>query len=197
MAKLYDNDTAVWGGNPRAKMGARWQKKCWFYVPEHDITIGMAPKCGRSSFHALLGTLPYFQPVHWEGRCVFVVRNPLARIKSLWKNKCRDGAKLNYGDKEAYLAGWTMDQLLDMIEADQEHNHHWAQQAEIEGGKATELVLFERFAQWCKDEGLGTLPHKNKTEGAVELTDEQIKRVLRLYPDDVKLYTRGLREYNE
>jgi hypothetical protein len=196
MATLFNGDTI---GNVKRRAYKHWQRKVWIDLPKKGLQLGMAPKVGRSSTHAMLEETgeQYMRPVAFNAeRRVFVVRDPVARFKSLWKNKCRDGAKLSHGDSDAFLAGYTIDELLDLIESGQKPNHHWATQSELEGGYATELVPLEYYDFWLEDNGFTPPERKNVTSGDVDLTFSQHLRVMDLYHEDLDLYARAVSGYN-
>lgn len=152
------------------------------------------PKCGTQSFRALTAGIHRYQSIGFDGRCVFIVRHPIDRFISLWKSKCRD--KQSTAKRYAYIRGLSIDELLDVIEDDEHFDQHWLPQWLVEAGRATELVPFEKFSEWATAEGFGELPHRNKTEGTVELTEEQRRRVLEYYAKDLELYESSLLEYH-
>jgi hypothetical protein len=125
----------------------------------------------------------------------FVVRHPIERFLSLYKNKCINGGQLDRGDT-LRIKGWAIDKLLEWIESGY-WNHHWGKQVEYEAGLSDHLIPLEWFDQWAYDAGIGILPHMHKTEQDIELSDDQYRRVAELYIDDIKLYERALRDYNE
>ena len=174
-------------------------------VPAWDITFGVPPKCGSSSVHAALQeafgceNLVYCDNVRLlktppEGApLVFVVRHPLDRFKSLWKNKCRDNGKLaGHGTN---LFGLTPAELFDYISG--HHNHHWTPQSELLGILATsmytDIVALEDLTQYCVDNVPYMPPVSvyNKTNGVVELSVALEQEITDYYADDVTLYEVG------
>ena len=106
---------------------------------EFDCTLGVPPKCGSSAVHACLqerygvDSLTNCKDVGLvkhelvSGRVIFVVRNPIDRFDSLWRNKCRDGGKLLGHD----IDGMTPAELFGYIK--QNDNHHWTPQHTLLG----------------------------------------------------------------
>jgi len=171
-------------------------------VPAWDITFGVPPKCGSSSVNAALQeafgceNLVYCDDVRLlktppiAGRLIFVVRHPLDRFKSLWKNKCRDNGKLaGHGTN---LFGLTPAELFDYIRA--RRNSHWTPQSELLGTLATtrytDIVPLEDFAPYCTYNipMMPALPVRNKTHGVVDLAPWLEREILDYYADDVELY---------
>jgi hypothetical protein len=171
----------------------KWGKSgiYWHYVPDWNLNIGTAPKAGCQTLkHTLIDEgLTYYSGWPQSDRRVWIVREPIARFKSLWKNKCRDEGKIARGtDDPTFSAGWSIDQLLDTIESGL-WNHHWAQQSAYENGRATEIITLEGLWDWMGIEG----KVRNTTEGDVELTQRQLERVKEFYKSDLELYERGKR----
>jgi hypothetical protein len=126
------------------------------------------------------------------GHCVFIVREPLSRFKSLWKQKARDEDVLWDDDKEAILAGMTPEELMDYIEDPAHLDPHWNTQISQCGAWAHELVPLEKLDRWWIRRGLPALPRHNKTEGEVELSEELEERVLKFYKKDVEFYKQAV-----
>jgi hypothetical protein len=187
MAKLFANDTIKKSGTGASDKSRKWYiTRNWHYLPDLNITIGVVPKCGTNSFRELFKDYRKYTALTAKGRCVFVVRDPVDRFISLWKSKSRDQQTSRLG-----IVGMSIDELLDFIESEVQIDHHWLPQSVMEAGRATELVPFEDWPSWLEKEGFGTLPHKNKTVGDIELTPEQIRRVLLYYWKDELLYARA------
>lgn len=187
--------------NNSLRLKAKWlDGRVWAYIPDFDVTVGIAPKCGSSSWYALLrdNEYLYYKAPQPSEDSVFVVRHPIERFISLWKNKCRNGSRISIVDYDDpyWAAGWSIDDLLDVMET-KLFNHHWWPQSDYEKGLSKKLIPLEEFSDWAEKTGFGKLPHRNKTEGTVELTDEQYRRVSAYYIDDIKLYERAVREYNK
>jgi ketosteroid isomerase-like protein len=187
-------------------------KAAWIEVPKMRVTIYQAAKAGNTALYRALcnhhgvklredeqrGTrrikgrevhVRYPWQVREDWPRIAVVREPLARFESLWKNKARD-----HGTGCRQIHGLTPDELADFIEAHPRSNSHWQSQAAGMGGLDATLYPLERWA----DDGWPTLsdtpyPSKpfqiNATGGEIPPYDRE--RVLELYSDDVELYNRA------
>ena len=197
MATLFNNDTigntipegmeTIYANGHKHKLHWLGKGKAWYYVPEWELTIGVAPKCGTRTIYKLLENVNFYSAPNPDIRPVFIVRHPVERFSSLWKQKCRDGRRISTIDNPSnYAKDWSIDELLDHIERGL-WNHHWAPQSVFEMGAAEELVPLEKLNQWLHDEGLGPPTHLNQTVGEVQLTDDQYRRVVEYYIDDVRL----------
>ena len=172
----------------------------FLHVKPWNLTIGAPPKCGSSSVRAALqrefgvDDLRYCDDVALvkralvTGDVVFIVRCPLARFKSLWRNKCRDNGRLDGHD----LHGMTPDELFDYVTAPANDNHHWTPQSVLLGGLDAELVPLERLGEWWSwsvlVEGDPLLESLNKTLGDVPMSRELTRDVLEYYADDLVLH---------
>jgi hypothetical protein len=179
----------------------------WLLVEPLGFALLVMPKCGANTVWAAIArrlgydiTIPARIHEAVPG-CRFVMtttvrertdimrycitRDPVDRIASLWKNKCRD--RTNGIPKELY--GATPDQLLKHIARARFANHHWMPQATIEAGIADKLIPIECFAQWWDD----PIEKWNVTSGDVEVDST---KVLALYADDAALHRRSLESYN-
>jgi hypothetical protein len=169
----------------------------WVYLIDHDVYIGVAPKCGTSSVNAALENIPHRRCWRDEkilGRKVWIVRDPVKRFISLWRNKCRDKGKLRRPNK-APLWGWSIDQLLDFLELTDESNGHWDSQVSQLGDNEAELIPLPYLSEWWESEGLGEIEKKNATSGDVELTEKQLERICKLYREDRRLYNKAVEDY--
>ena len=174
----------------------------FLHVKPWNLTIGAPPKCGSSSIYDALqrefgvDDLRYCDDVALlkrelvSGPLVFIVRCPLARFKSLWRNKCRDGGRLDGHD----VKGKTPEELFDYILT--HYNHHWTPQRELLGTLDAELVALDSLAMWWSwhisflllgayDAPLNEL---NETWGGVPMSDELKRHVLEYYADDLVLH---------
>lgn len=127
--------------------------KIWFYVKSRDACIGIPAKCGGSSFYrnvfkidkavpdehvrsaavvkALdMGAGPFsttelaeFFP---DTERMLVIRNPVDRFYSLWRDKCRRSPAT--ARSMEWLRGWTPDQLLRYIKQYPFGDPHWIPQ---------------------------------------------------------------------
>ena len=172
----------------------------FLHVKPWNLTIGAPPKCGSSSIHAALqrefgcANLVDCPEVNLvkralvTGDVVFIVRYPLRRFKSLWRNKCRDKGKLAGHDGKLY--GLTPDVLFDYVVA--HDNHHWTPQAELLGDLKATLVPLENLNEWWAHatptkQRFGMLTW-NATVGDVPMSDELKRNVLEYYADDLVLH---------
>lgn len=204
MASLFANDTILHSEPPRnVEVRDKWlnHSKAWTYLPDLDVIVGMAPKCGSSSWYELIASnnYQYFHPTAFDGRCTWIVREPTERFISLWKNKCNEGHRINRRTDDNYsLKGWSIDELIDFIESGEEWNCHWASQSEMEAGRATELIPLQHFGSWTNAMGFGELPNANtSSQSDITLNTRQQARVWNIYSNDYELYERGLNEYNK
>lgn len=163
----------------------------WIYLPEYNITLGMAPKCGSSTIYKALkdsGTT-YGRPTEFKGRCVWFAREPLSRFRSLWANKCEAGQKLSDTHKTALLANMSQEELITFIENESVWNHHWARQSELEGGHATQIVPLVYLDEWWKEQDLPPLPARQNTSNSMfALSPSLTARVMRYYRRDLPWY---------
>lgn len=113
-------------------------------MPKPGILVCVPPKCGGTSYYRAAFDVPADVPTRkvWkyvrdlnalmtnaeaaraEGQKFLVMRDPIARFISLWRDKCRNGDEHMPG-----LAGLTPDQLMDRIEADPYGDAHWTPQS--------------------------------------------------------------------
>lgn len=110
-------------------------------LQDRGLVLAVPPKCGSSSVYTSLQThfnvpnLAHARGVRllksklvWpDAHVVFVLRDPIDRFKSLWRNKCRDGGKVMGADRA--LVGLTPSELLEFIKA--YGNHHWTPLTEM------------------------------------------------------------------
>lgn len=173
------------------KLGGQW----WYYFPEWKFTILAPPKCGSTAIKQFIYmnekdvmSLRQHQVI---GKVVFVVRDPLSRFCSLWRNKCRDGAKI--GDRWP-IKGMTPTELMNYIESG-ERNVHWTPQYKMFGKLKPEFVPLEYLDDWWSDNGYGTLGRFNVTEKD-DVVDINPKRVIDYYSKDMELYTKTILDYH-
>lgn len=160
--------------------------ECWWTVPEWRYTLCTPPRCGSSTILNYLadeGILAYRPPSRDPGRWIMIVRDPVDRFVSLWKQKCRDGVMLTVGDEESPIAGMTPKELITFIETTDIKDPHWASLTELEGGHSSETLHYSRINKL-----LGTTPTMyNKSEGDLALDAEVERRVREWYADDYGL----------
>jgi len=185
MAELFANNTIASSSIP-------WHKPVkWLRTDTWDIAFGIPPKCGSSSVRAAivsLGKEYWPTPPTAVGRRVFVVRDPIKRFKSLWKNKCRDGGKIRNkkGKEDHPIAGMTPEELFEYI---QEHaNYHWTPQHLLLGRVEAEIVRIEDMPKWWAENiGEGEYPTTNITKGDIELSPELEEQLREYYGGDYDL----------
>ena len=116
-------------------------------------------------------------------RKVFVVRHPLDRFLSLWRNKCRD-----HGAGVA-VEGFTMEQLFERIISGTP-DEHWVCQVDMLGKhrKDAELIRLESLGDWWYENMQAELPKLNESAPYDKISDELREQVLDHYAADVELY---------
>jgi len=156
----------------------------WIANADRAIAFGVPPKNGLHSFwEALRGddihrdVNPYKCP-----RRVFVVRHPVERFKSLWRNKCRDGEQANLG-----IAGMTPEQLFEHIQTARD-NYHWTPQVDLLGGVEAEVVRLEGINDWWAENMGGEFPRLHSTEGDVDISPELLEKIRTRYQADLRLW---------
>lgn len=171
----------------------------WWQIPAWHIIIGCSPKCGTSTLYAAVAKagVRCHAPTLGigVGQRIWIVREPVERFWSLWKDKCLKGEILYVGEKRARLAGMTPEELIDYIETTNKKDAHWDTQSEHEGGTAQVLVPLERFSDWWEEQGYpGPLKTVNRTEKLpMDLSDDLVERIKIHYADDVRLYKQARR----
>lgn len=160
----------------------------WLTDRSRKIAFGVPFKNGYTSFLRVLNaqSAPIrIQPNHLKNfpRKVFIVRHPLDRFLSLWRNKCRDHGK------GVAVEGFTMEQLWQRIEEGPEDDH-WRRQVDLLGKyrKEAELVKLESLPDWYYENMQCEFPHENRTEPYDNISDELRDKILTRYAEDVELY---------
>lgn len=160
----------------------------WLTDRSRQVAIGVPFKNGYTSILKVLNakSAPIrIQPNHMKNfrRKVFIVRHPLDRFLSLWRNKCRDrGAGVA-------VEGFTMQQLFDRILTGPVDDH-WRKQVEWLGKyrKEAELVRLEDLPAWWYENMLAEFPHENQTAPYDNISDDLRDKVLDYYAEDLDLY---------
>jgi len=188
-------------------------------IPEDRITLAVPPKCGSSSVYASLqkhfsvpGEAGPRQLVNCQRvrllkadlvphrhKIVFVLRHPLDRFRSLWRNKCRDGGKLAAAADVLY--GMSPEELFEFI---QEYgNHHWTRQASMADtmpfGAEIEFVPLERLSIWWADNTeYPPLEVRNETIDPLNpvISDELEAKILDWYADDLRMWCTTSKQEN-
>jgi hypothetical protein len=114
---------------------------------------------------------------------VFIVRHPLDRFLSLWRNKARDRGQ------GVAVEGFTMEQLFERIKTGVP-DEHWVRQVEMLGRhrKDAKLVRLEDLPAWWWENMQAEFPHENQTAPYDEIDPALREQVLEYYADDVRLY---------
>jgi hypothetical protein len=160
----------------------------WLTDRSRRYAFGVPFKNGYTSVKKVLNgpqgaiRIPHNRMKNFSNR-VFIVRHPLDRFLSLWRNKARDHGK------GVAVEGFTMQQLFDRIKTGTP-DEHWIRQVDLLGKfrKGTELVRLENLAAWWWDNMQAEFPHLNKTDNYDEIAPDLRDQVLEHYAEDVKLY---------
>ena len=166
----------------------------WVYCPSWKLNIGCAPKCGQTSLHKVMekNSPGVWHPNGEDAYSVWIVRDPVARFKSLWRDKCRNKAPLWADEEDAPLAGMSPEDLMDFIETTKEKDPHWTTQYIQCNQQADEIIILEKLDEWWAAHGLPKMTRKNKTRGPIDLSSELLRRVQLHYESDVFLYHEAL-----
>lgn len=168
-------------------------RKCgWWYCNRWNIILGCAPKCGSTALFKVISdhNIAAYNPEkhNFTAYAVWIVREPVARFWSLWKDKCRDGDILWEDGDDDILAGFSPEELMSFIENTNEKDIHWATQQSQCGNRANELVPLEKLSKWWKNRGFPDMEPLNTSEGDIDMSEELVTRILKHYAKDVALY---------
>lgn len=160
----------------------------WLTDKSRKIAFGVPFKNGYTSVKKVLNGprgAVRIQPNHMKHftRKVFIVRHPLDRFLSLWRNKCRDcGSGVG-------VEGFTQEELFARIQ-NGTPDEHWIRQVEMLGKhrKDAELVRLESLPEWWWKNMQAEFAHENKSDNYDEISDELRSQVLDHYADDIGLY---------
>ena len=176
-------------------------------VPEWNVTIAAAPKCGSSSVRFALAeafgvddverlvycpNVRLLSPELVTGKTLFVTRHPIDRWESCWRNKCRDGGKLSNIDADVH--GMTPEEFFEFQET--VDNHHWTPLSKMRKdirGHILDVPLEDLDVAWA-----ALLPQApklqkyNQTEGVCPLTPGLMDKLMDRYADDLDLYEYSL-----
>jgi hypothetical protein len=192
MLKMREPLTLETRDNAKHKLGGQW----WYYFPKWKFSILPPPKCGSTAIkqfiymNCLDDEVLSLRHHDVRGKPHFVIRDPVSRFCSLWRNKCRDGAKI--GDKWP-IKGMTPNQLMDYIESG-ERNIHWTPQYKMMGNLNPVLIPLENLNEWWSSNGYGELGVFNVTTKD-DIVDINPKRVVDYYAKDMELYTKAILDY--
>lgn len=171
---------------PGVNRSGRHRGYGWYHIPQWDITIATPPKAGSSSLKNFMWEnkieCSYIPQKLVKGPTFFVIRDPVSRFCSLWRDKCRD--QTNIIDRNIY--GMTPQELLTHIQ----HNNdvHWTPQYKLFGNLSPTIIPLERLNDWWEEQGYGTLNQSNMTSGSVDINP---KKIVDYYWKDMELYTRA------
>ncbi len=174
------------------KRASNFKTSSWWYCPRWNIILGCAPKCGSTSLFKVLrdNNISVWNPEghNWNAYAVWIVREPVSRFTSLWKDKCRDGDPLWDDGQDYVLLDMNPEQLMDFIETGPMKDSHWATQTSLCGRSVNEIVPLDKFTAWWNDRGFPEMSTQNESEGDILLSTELITRILDHYSKDVALY---------
>jgi hypothetical protein len=176
------------------KLGGMW----WFYFHDWEFTILAPPKCGSTAIKQFIymneldDKVTSMRNKDVKGKAYFVIRDPLSRFLSLWRNKCRDGA---YIGKAWPIKGMSPSELMDYIEGGA-RNVHWTPQFSMVGRLEPTFIPLEKLNEWWAAKGYGELGKFNTTESDDSFLDINPKRVIDYYAKDMELYTKAVLEYD-
>lgn len=159
-------------------------------VEAWGVTVVSPMKVGRSTILHAVKSLDHTMHAFYaiKGDVIMVVRHPLDRFKSLWRNKCRDGGRV----KGRQLEGLTPEGLFDVILRDLP-NSHWVSQRDFYDNIPTrcsiKVVRLENLQQYIAT----PLPKLlNVTTGDVPMSTQLERAVTKHYAADVRLYEDAL-----
>lgn len=182
------------------QVNGRWIGYGWFEFPDWNLVLGMPPKNGTSAVKEYVWqcdiNCTYIErdKVTEKRETYFVVRNPVAKFKSLWRNKCLERTRGPVRYKQwAALEGATPEKLMSVIEQGL-REVHWTPQAELLGDIRATLMPLPEFSAWWTNRGYGDIESfiPNKTVDDTVFDDELIERIETFYADDVELYNNAV-----
>ena len=164
----------------------------WVTAPDlaDKYAFGFCAKSGTSSLNVALAPYGGFLrcvPTDQFERRVFVVRQPIERWASCWKNKCRDGGKLAGHE----VNGMTTDEFLNYTMM--EDNIHWLPQStqlKESGVIPTEIIRLESMNGWWRGEFGTYFPCVNASAPGlyVALPSDTLAILKLYYRDDLRLW---------
>ena len=198
--------------NVEPKLGLRIQRVWgWYELPDWNITIAAPFKCGSTTLKHFIhdNDIPFYHILHSQirGDAYFVVRNPVERFMSLWRQKCRDksvnvimvqGGEYVVGSPNYNRRTWdtladaTPEELMDYIEAGNSEPQ-WTPQTKILGNLNATCIALDDLNDWWTNQGYGDLQSAriNSTSGTEVLSDDLTQRILTFYAKDVELYNKS------
>ena len=178
----------------------------WFKI-RSDLWLGAMPKCGTRSirfavahkitgktYNELLpskihGEFPWFKNIEpGSGHRTIVVRNPVDRFRSLWRNQCRDcSAGISPRGTRREI---TPEQLFDMCK--RQDNQHYYKQTHLLKFRVDEIIKLETLSDWWLEHWGEPLINHNVTIKLPSddrgITPGLLAKVEGFYGDDMKLY---------
>lgn len=176
-------------------------KAGWLVIKPWDMVVGCSPKCGSGSIRAAVEAEGHdwwkrADPYAHKNR-VFIVRHPLDRFESLWRNKARDGGRLSRGGGRGMhdVLGMTPRELFEYSKLNP--NHHWTPQSVLRADVPCLVVRLEEVGMWWDGLAQTTKPYPkvNPTQGKVPIDEKLRKEILTYYDADVQLWGSSC-EYN-
>lgn len=191
----------------------------WVEVFDWDTAICVPPKCGtRSLYHALEAEFPMhgtlerqsiskitgampdklilYRPEQVQAsRRIFVSRDPVARFKSLYKQKVLGKGRVTRTLNDAVWRIESPEELFEFIQ--QYENQHWQPQHLYEAGIATELWTTESFThRWnaLPNTTQPMQPHNQTGSSTLALSPQLELDIRRYYAEDVALYEKAREE---
>jgi hypothetical protein len=155
------------------------------------------PKCGSTAIKQFIwmnevdNKVTLLQQYQVGGKIFVVVRRPLDRFGSLWRNKCRDQEDI----RDTRVYGMSPEELMTHIESGA-RNIHWTPQTAMISNLDVTLIPLDLFSTWWGRRGYGELGKFHATDGEVDMDDSLKDRVLTFYADDVMLYDKAEREFS-
>jgi hypothetical protein len=188
----------------------------WIYVPDWDEWILAPPKCAATSFyHALAKHMSggriqtvsradsleviiryggEVERLGWNDGTM-IVRNPIDRFKSCWRDKCRDTAprevpNKTHGRWKRDVAGMSPEEFYEYtLEND---NQHWTPLTGRNLGGP--VVAFEGIPKWWNRKAHCNFPHLNQTQYVLDnsFSPALIAKLRERYAEDLELHQYAL-----
>lgn len=173
----------------------------YLHIPSWKLTFAVPPKCGSSALYEALEA--EFGVVRTECAeimmlskalvpkgypTIAVLRNPIDRFRSLWRNKCRDHGRIGKTGEHNAIFDMTPYELLTYMYS--HNNDHWTPQNELlEGLPNLVYVPLDEFSEFwrenvpCQYE----LVKAHTTKGHVPMDADLISEVVEFYHADYDL----------
>ncbi len=174
----------------------------YIHIPKWNLAIAVTPKCGSTSIYQAIHDEFHCTDVHCADRfeslstaqvpahlpVLFVVRHPLDRFISVWRQRTLPMYESAAGKT---LLGKTPRQLWTGRDR---ADDHWKSQTSLLGRlrKQATIVRLEDLSVYWRHVSPSTieLPHVNSTLPLwpVDLDHKLVKSIERYYADDIELY---------